>query len=194
MVFACHHASLSLARRIGRATTERRLKANLGSRRGRNGGGKGQSSGVPVEDREEGEGGKPHGEDVVVGWGEGWPSELECEARHLSRAPGESTNGGIKKNHELHVLIPTADLAAVCGTVCGERGGGETAPTPAVLCELQHKRHSLPIPEHVFPLPGERKGMGHTSSAETRVQARDTGWGPPQGAYCKARAARSSIS
>lgn len=60
----------------------------------------------------------------MVGWGEGWPSELECEARHLSCTPGESTNGGIKKNRELNGLIPTADLAAVRGTAHDKRGGG----------------------------------------------------------------------
>lgn len=120
-----------------------------------------------------------------MGWGEGWPSELECEARHLSHAPGESTNGGIKKkkkDHELHGLIPTADLAAVCGTVHDEWGGGETAPTPAVLCELQHKRHSPPIPEHVLPLPGERKGMGHTPPAQRpECKLATPVRGPPKG-------------
>lgn len=132
MVFACRHANSEKRSGNDGEKTEGKPRKSTGEKRR----GKGQSSGVPVEDREEGEGGKPHGEDVV-GWGEGWPSELECEARHLSHAPGESTNGGIKKkkkNHELHGLIPTADLAAVCGTVYTMSGVGGRLPPPLQCC------------------------------------------------------------
>lgn len=99
MVFACRHANSEKRSGNDGEKTEGKPRKSTGEKRR----GKGQSSGVPVEDREEGEGGKPHGEDVV-GWGEGWPSELECEARHLSHAPGESTNGGIKKKKKKKIM------------------------------------------------------------------------------------------
>lgn len=82
----------------------------------------------------EGENGKPHWEDVV-GWGEGWPSELECEARHLSHSPGESTNGGLKKNMDLTSSSPqqTWQLCAALHTTRG-RGGRERHFLPPLQC------------------------------------------------------------
>lgn len=95
----------------------------------------GPSQGPRGKREREGVNGKPHWEDVV-GWGEGWPSELECEARHLSHSPGESTNGGLKKKKNgLNELIPTADLAAVRGTAHDEgEGGGEGETLSPLLC------------------------------------------------------------
>lgn len=128
--------AVTLTRRRGRATTERRLKANLGSRQGRNGGGRGSRPGsqsrTERKEREENHTGK-------TWWGgekggrQSWNVRPGTSRTHPEKAQMAALKKK-KKNHELHGLIPTADLAAVCGTVYTMSGVGGRLPPPLQCC------------------------------------------------------------
>lgn len=119
-------------------------------------------------DYRERKGGKdrPHGEDVM-GWGEEWPSKLECEAKHPSHAPGESTNGGKgERKKKLMRLSPQQT-----NQLCALYGKGSTPPLLRQQQQQEQRSQcSPPIPECV-PTPWRKEG-NEAPSTETRMQAR----------------------